>query len=63
MTDTLPPGMLAALESIITPEVFHVAVNGLDLSNDEMRRVIEGVYETARLALAKGVLSTVPVTV
>lgn len=46
------PAMLAALEKILMPDVFHVAVNRVALSPERMRTIITDIYDIAQAAVA-----------
>ncbi|MGO4561020.1 hypothetical protein [Rhizobiales bacterium 3FA27D7] len=51
--DVVIADLKAALEQILMPDVFHVAVNRIELSSEPVQTVIGDIYEIARVALAK----------
>lgn len=51
--DVVIADLKAALERILMPAVFHVAVNRVELSPERAQAVIGDIYEIARVALVK----------
>lgn len=45
----------AALDAILTPKLFHVAVNRVEVSPDEMRQMLVEIYDIARAAIVANI--------
>lgn len=47
------PDMFAALDNIVTSEIFNIAVNDVEVSADRLRAIVGEVYEAASAAWNK----------